>query len=906
MTPKSRLFGSLLIALFSTAAIAQSSVFTYQGKLFDQGIAANGQYQLEFRIYNAPTDGTQIGTTISDVAVSVTQGVFTTQLDLGPSIFAAGKELFIELGVRRNTGESYVTLSPRQQLTSAPYAIKALLADTAAIAGDSYQLGGVDANDYVQTDHPGMTDARVPLPGSADYIQNTSVTQPLSNFNISGDGRANIFSAAVQFNIGGDRVLTADANMNTFTGIGTGGSNSGTGNSFFGRNAGRQNSIGSENSLFGAEAGLENSQGSFNSFFGALAGRANTIGNNNSFFGTYAGRLNIDANSNSFFGANAGAQTTSGSMNSFFGTSAGTTNQTGTNNSFFGVEAGNFNVSGSNNTYFGKESGRQGLTQNNNAFFGTEAGRNNTAHSNSYFGFAAGRESSSGINNVFVGAEAGRNNLEGDANVFVGRSSGINNVGGDQNTYIGVLSGAGTSQGFQNTLIGALATMPFLANLTNATAIGANAVVSQSNSLVLGDNANVGIGTSAPQSKLTVVGLIESTTGGVKFPDGSTQTSAFSPTFAILNQSTLQAANFNINGTGTANILRANTHFNLGADRILSAGGIRNLHVGVEAGLVNAGSDNTMIGNEAGENTTTGGNNTMVGSRAGSNNTQGNRNVFIGSGAGSSTLTGSQNIAIGVSANAGGTDGLNSTSVGYQAGLGSSGMLNSFFGMDSGRSSSGSQNTYIGSGAGNWMNGVANVALGVAAGNDPLTAEHATLLGYATNLGADNLTYATAIGSGAIVSTSSTIAMGRPDGSDKVRIFGLGVAGSTFLCRNSNNEIATCSSSLRYKTNTAAFSPGLDIVKRLRPITFDWKDSGVHDLGLGAEDVAAVSELLVTRNKDGEIEGVKYDRIGVVLINVVREQQAELEDLKKQISELKKLVSNLALGKRPETVGGQE
>jgi hypothetical protein len=41
-------------------------------------------------------------------------------------------------------------------------------------------------------------------------------------------------------------------------------------------------------------------------------------------------------------------------------------------------------------------------------------------------------------------------------------------------------------------------------NLTNATAIGANAVVSLSNSVVLGNNANVGIGTSAPLSLLHV------------------------------------------------------------------------------------------------------------------------------------------------------------------------------------------------------------------------------------------------------------------------------------------------------------------------------------------------------------------------------------------------------------------
>ena len=117
---------------------------------------------------------------------------------------------------------------------------------------------------------------------------------------------------------------------------------------------------------------------------------------------------------------------------------------------------------------------------------------------------------------------------------------------------------------------------------------------------------------------------------------------------------------------------------------------------------------------------------------------------------------------------------------------------------------------------------------------------------------------------------------------DLVKVFVLGSAGSTSLCRNASNEIATCSSSLRYKTNINRFGFGLSLINQLKPITFDWKDGGMHDLGLGAEDVAKVDPLLVTYNEKGEVEGVKYDRIGVVLINAVKEQQTQIEELKKQ------------------------
>lgn len=80
------------------------------------------------------------------------------------------------------------------------------------------------------------------------------------------------------------------------------------------------------------------------------------------------------------------------------------------------------------------------------------------------------------------------------------------------------------------------------------------------------------------------------------------------------------------------------------------------------------------------------------------------------------------------------------------------------------------------------------------------------------------------------------------------------------------------------------------LINRLKPITFDWKDSGTHDLGLGAEDVAAIEPLLVTYNAQGQVEGVKYDRIGVVLVNVVKQQQEQIEGQQKTIDLLTRYI----------------
>ena len=64
-------------------------------------------------------------------------------------------------------------------------------------------------------------------------------------------------------------------------------------------------------------------------------------------------------------------------------------------------------------------------------------------------------------------------------------------------------------------------------------------------------------------------------------------------------------------------------------------------------------------------------------------------------------------------------------------------------------------------------------------------------------------------------------------------------------------------------------------------------------MGLIAEEVAEVEPLLTIKNAKGEIEGVKYDRVGVVLVNAVNEQQAQIEGQAKQIEEQRKQIEGL-------------
>jgi hypothetical protein len=102
---------------------ALGTAFTYQGRLNDGGDLANGTYDFEFKLYDAASGGSQVGSTVTKNDVTVTDGLFTVELDFGSGAFN-GDARWLEIGVRpgSSTG-AYTTLTPRQSLTPTPYAL---------------------------------------------------------------------------------------------------------------------------------------------------------------------------------------------------------------------------------------------------------------------------------------------------------------------------------------------------------------------------------------------------------------------------------------------------------------------------------------------------------------------------------------------------------------------------------------------------------------------------------------------------------------------------------------------------------------------------------------------------------------------------------------------------------------
>jgi formylglycine-generating enzyme required for sulfatase activity/photosystem II stability/assembly factor-like uncharacterized protein len=123
--------GGLLIS--AQLAPAQGTAFTYQGQLQNSGSPANGNYDFTFALFNINAGGpSQVGGTLTNLDVGVTNGLFTVTLDFGP-VFT-GHATSLAIGVRTNGGASFTGLSPLQELTPTPYAIYSPNAGAAASA----------------------------------------------------------------------------------------------------------------------------------------------------------------------------------------------------------------------------------------------------------------------------------------------------------------------------------------------------------------------------------------------------------------------------------------------------------------------------------------------------------------------------------------------------------------------------------------------------------------------------------------------------------------------------------------------------------------------------------------------------------------------------------------------------
>lgn len=322
-----------------------------------------------------------------------------------------------------------------------------------------------------------------------------------------------------------------------------------------------------------------------------------------------------------------------------------------------------------------------------------------------------------------------------------------------------------------------------------------------------------------------------------------------------------------------------------GAGNPSTSTGNRNTAIGEYALSSNtSGSDNTALGAEACFYNTSGSSNTGIGSFALGSNTTGLVNTAVGSGALPSNTTGSANTVLGVNAMDLNTTGGSNTALGT---------LSLF------SNSTGSNNTAVGANALSNATGSSNIALG-------------RLAGTGITSGSNNID----IGNSAPGNESDTIRVGNT----QTRAFlagvnGVTVSSGTAVYIDSNGQLGTVTSSVRFKEDVASMGDASEGLMKLRPVTFHYKapyDDGTHLLqyGLIAEEVAKVFPDLVQYDDKGKPFTVRYHEINTMLLNElqkqhakVAEQQSEVGSLKAQLAEQEARIQRLEalLARQPET-----
>ena len=178
---------TLLAVIFSSFVqdlVAQGTAFTYQGQLQNNGSPASGIYDLTFALVNTndPATAQVVGGIVTNLNVSVSNGLFTTTLDFGP-VFG-GNAAWLAVGVRTHGGNNFNPLTPWQALTPTPYA---LFAPSAGMATTASWVAG---SNIVGT----LAVAQLP----ANVITNGQSGMALSGtFNGNGAGLTNLTATAL-------------------------------------------------------------------------------------------------------------------------------------------------------------------------------------------------------------------------------------------------------------------------------------------------------------------------------------------------------------------------------------------------------------------------------------------------------------------------------------------------------------------------------------------------------------------------------------------------------------------------------------------------------------------------------------------------------------------------------------
>ncbi|PIZ63364.1 hypothetical protein COY16_02170 [Candidatus Roizmanbacteria bacterium CG_4_10_14_0_2_um_filter_39_13] len=494
----------------------------------------------------------------------------------------------------------------------------------------------------------------------------------------------------------------------------------------------------------------------------------------------------------------------------------------GQNNLFAGMRAGEANTTGSNNTLVGQFSGLS-LT---------------VGSANTFVGRAAGASTISGGSNTIIGEQSAFLNTTGSNNTIIGDAANFNNQSGANNVIIGYQAGYGgvVHSKTGNILIGYKAGYSELGNN--------KLYIENSNSsqpLIYGDfgndvlsiNGNLGIGTTNPSFKLQVEGTAQlkgnpGLIGLFVDSDGEVGIGTVTPASALEVKGTAQ-----LMGSSSTTGLIVNSSGNVGIgttniSRMLQVEGTAQIKGGsAYVGLVVTANGNIGVG---------------------------------------TTLPTSYFVV-----ERSGKVHLRIDGAGHEYILGDYGnsLNNTYFRIDDVNSD---------------FEFNANVGIGTTAPTARLSV--AGGVGIGTTAAGSLFTNVAIPPDGGLI-IEGNVGIGTTSPGSKLSISGLGSSTGTTLVIDAAGNVWKDSSSARYKDNIQSFSADYSKVLQLNPVSYDFKKTNMHTIGYIAEEVDALGlSDLVVYDQSGRPDALKYDRLPIYLLEIMKDQQKSIGNLQRAQLEL--------------------
>lgn len=497
-------------------------------------------------------------------------------------------------------------------------------------------------------------------------------------------------------------------------------------------------------------------------------------------------------------------------------------------------------VGGSSSVIIGFEAGYNLPNGNGYDVYGTESERN------TFLGFRSGKATVTGQNNLFSGFSSGLINTVGSYNTFLGSDAGVSNLGGMSNVFCGYQAGNSNSSGYNNTYVGTQS-----GKSGNGT-----------------DNVATGY----------LSGLNAQGKQNCFYGSGTNQNNVLNSTTMDDNSFFGYTAGFNNSGT-------------------------ENLFLGSKSGNYNTGgSRNLFVGRSSGERNLTGNGNVFLGYQSGQFETSSNKLYIDNTGTTTPLIYGdftTENLTFNV-------DQSSSSSV-----IINSGVSNSALNGTSGLRFSNLNNTT------NATTNTTNSVLSVNASGDVILVTDQTGSGSGTGLTSSCSTTnflpiytatTNTFGCSQIFDNGTSVGINTTGtfGYSSLSGFQLGstVPSSTGDFRLDVNGVTRsvayfASSDSKFKKNVKPIKNALSQIQLLEGKTYNWKKEEFKEMdfndqvqiGLIAQEVEKVFPSLVAKSIKGDYS-INYIGLIPVLIEALKEQQTQIDELKAQVNDNFKTQNN--------------